>query len=104
MALRSRRPEKSQPGHDLLPLPELRRAPRPRQMPEASVSHPVPTITRPRQQSFAEQRRGQFFPTREELIAWGLEPCVNAPRCRTLVNGTLRSRCTSCSRTRGGGP
>jgi hypothetical protein len=40
------------------------------------------------------------FPSREELIAWGMVPCSN-PDCRMLVNAELIRVCTRCATNHG---
>ena len=37
------------------------------------------------------------FPTRDEWIEFGAEPCENAPRCRRLVNPNFFTRCKACA-------
>lgn len=38
---------------------------------------------------------GTRFPTRDELLAWGLVPCRNK-RCHMLINAELLQWCTDC--------
>lgn len=43
---------------------------------------------------------GTGFPSRNELIAWGLEPC-QTPDCRVLVNPEVAPHCIRCKRRHG---
>jgi hypothetical protein len=40
------------------------------------------------------------LPSREQLLAWGLAECGNAPTCRILLNPEIGTYCLRCQRQR----